>query len=92
MFKLPLPPSPCTLAALTLAATLAALPGGYTFVTFVSDTQIDIGFTDFDPTRADPFQNMSVTLLLTPVPEPGSFALLLAGLAAVGRVVRRRRA
>lgn len=68
------------------------LGGGYTFVTFVSDTQIDIGFTDFDATRPDPFQNMTVTLLLTPVPEPGSYALLLAGLAAVGCVVRRRTA
>lgn len=69
-----------------------ALTGGYTFVTFVSDTQIDIGFTDLDPNRTDPFVNMTVTLLLTPVPEPGSVALLLAGLAAIGSVVRRRRA
>lgn len=67
------------------------LPGGYTFVNFVSDTQIDIGFTDFDPARSDPFQNMTVTLLLTPVPEPGGWALLLAGMAAVGSVARRRR-
>lgn len=67
------------------------LPGGYTFVTFVSPTQIDIGFTDLDAGRADPFQNMSVTLLLTPVPEPGTWALWLAGGMAVAGVVRRRR-
>ena len=69
-----------------------ALPGGYTFVTFVSATQIDIGFTDLDPTRPDPFMNMTVTLLLTPspVPEPESYALWLAGLLAVGSTVRRR--
>ena len=68
-----------------------SLPGGYTFVTFVSPTQIDVGFTDFDPTRPDPYMNMTVTLLLTPVPEPGTAALWLAGLAAMGWVALRRR-
>jgi len=67
------------------------LPGGYTFVTFVSPTQIDIGFTDLDPSRPDPFMNMSVTLMLTPVPEPGTWALWLAGGVAVAGVARRRR-
>ena len=67
------------------------LGGGYTFVTFVSATQIDIGFTDLDPNRPDPFMNMTVTLMLTPVPEPGTAALWLAGLAAVAQVARRRR-
>jgi hypothetical protein len=64
------------------------LPAGYTYVTFVSDTQIDIGFTDFDPNRPDPYMNMTVTLLLTPVPEPAPAALLAAGLLAL--VLRRR--
>ena len=68
-----------------------SLPGGYTFVTFVSPTQIDIGFTDIDPTRPDPFVNMTVTLMLTPVPEPGTATLWLAGLAAMTWVARRRR-
>ena len=68
-----------------------SLPGGYTFVTFVSPTQIDIGFTDIDPTRPDPFANMTVTLMLTPVPEPGTATLWLAGLAAMTWVARRRR-
>ena len=67
-----------------------ALPAGYTFVTFVSDTQIDIGFTDLDPNRPDPYMNMTVTLMLTPVPEPAPAALLLAGLAALA--LRRRAA
>lgn len=34
----------------------------------------------------------SVSLVAAPIPEPGSLALLLAGLAAVGFVVRRRQA
>jgi hypothetical protein len=66
------------------------LPAGYTFVTFVSATQIDIGFTDLDPTRPDPYQNMTVTLMLTPVPEPAPAALMLAG-ATVLLALRRFR-
>jgi hypothetical protein len=68
------------------------LTGGYTFVTFVSPTQIDIGFTDLDAGRPDPFMNMTVTLMLTPVPEPGTWALWLAGGAAMLGVARRRKA
>jgi hypothetical protein len=68
------------------------LPAGYTFVTFVSATQIDIGFTDFDPARTDPYQNMAVTLMLTPVPEPVPAALLLAGLAVLAVARRSRKA
>jgi hypothetical protein len=61
-------------------------------VTFVSPTQIDIGFTDLDAGRPDPFMNMTVTLMLTPVPEPGTWALWLAGGAAMLGVARRRKA
>ncbi len=70
----------------------SALTGGYTFVTFVSATQIDIGFSDFDPNRPDPYTNMTVTLMLTPVPEPATCALLLAGLLLVGGFAQRRAA
>lgn len=67
------------------------LPGGYTYVTFVSDTQIDIGFSDLDPNRPDPYMNMTVTLLLTPVPEPAAGLLLMLGLASVGLLAGLRR-
>jgi hypothetical protein len=66
-----------------------ALPGGYTFVSFVSATQIDIAFTDLDTTRPDPFTNMTVTLLLTPVPEPTPAVLLAAGLTVLAWRSRR---
>ncbi len=42
-----------------------------------------IGFT---------FDIATNTLILAPVPEPGTYAMLLAGLAAVGFMARRRRA
>ncbi len=49
-----------------------------------------------DSLAADPitftFDINTNTLVLAPVPEPGTYAMLLAGLAAVGFMVRRRRA
>ena len=64
--------------------------GDCTCITFVSPTRIDIGFTDLDPNRPDPFTNVTVTLMLTPVPEPGTAALWLAGLGAMTWVAWRR--
>jgi hypothetical protein len=69
-----------------------SLSTGYTFVSFISPTVIEVGFEDIDPMRNinDRWQNMTVRLVLTPVPEPGTYALLLAGLAVVGALARRR--
>lgn len=42
------------------------------------------GVSDYNPPDGTPL------IIFTPVPEPGTYALLLAGLAAVGFVARRR--
>lgn len=41
--------------------------------------------------KAGPGSNFNGQLVLTPVPEPETYALMLAGLAAVGFVAARRR-
>ncbi len=71
----------------------AALGGGYTNVVFTSATEINVYFEDLDPTRPleERWQNMHVQLVLTPVPEASTQAMLLAGLLAMGFVVRKRR-
>lgn len=52
--------------------------------------QFILGFNDGG--RDKDFDDMVIGLNLTPVPEPGTYALMLAGLAAVGFVAKRRRA
>ena len=49
-----------------------------------------LGFND--PGRRDrDFDDMVVGMNLTPIPEPSTYALMLAGLGAVGFLARRRR-
>jgi hypothetical protein len=69
----------------------APLPGGYSRVTHLSPTQIQLGFTDLflDPNGS--FDNVVLLFTLTPVPEPGTLAYLLAGLAVMAGVARRMR-
>lgn len=71
------------------------LPVGYSRVTVISDTEIELGFTDLFLDDNSQFDNVVLRFTLTPVPEPGSWALMLAGLAimaGVGRRVSRRAA
>lgn len=72
----------------------SALSTGYTFVDFVSATEIRLRFEDLDPARLpieDRWQNMEVRLVLTPVPEPSAVILAVAGIGLLGGVARRRR-
>jgi PEP-CTERM motif len=78
----------------TPGAPSTGLPTGYTNVVFTSATEINIFFEDLDPLRLpeqDRWQNMSVRLILTPVPEAGTQAMLLLGLVAVAAFSRARR-
>jgi hypothetical protein len=67
------------------------LPGGYTKVTVLGPTQIQLGFSDLFPDPDGPFDNVVLLFTLTPVPEPGTLAMLLSGLAVVGWLARQRR-
>lgn len=69
----------------------APLPGGYTRVTMLSPTQIQLGFSDLSPDPDGSFDNLVLLFTLTPVPEPGTLAFLLAGLAVMAGVTRRMR-
>lgn len=61
------------------------------YVQFVADVGVDITgliFSNTPPTNAFEVANFSVT---APIPEPETYALMLAGLGAVGFIARRRR-
>ena len=78
----------------TPGAPTSVLPTGYTNVVFTSATEINIFFEDLNPQSLpiqDRWQNMSVQLILTPVPEVGTQAMLLLGLLGVAGVCRARR-
>ena len=71
------------------AAAFAAAPIPFNFTVTGAGTPVkflwaDDGFGDNTP-------GSGISLNVTAVPEPGTYAMLLAGLAAVGFVVKRRR-
>ncbi len=72
-------------------APTTGLSGGYTNVVFTSPTEINVYFEDLDPNRDinSRWQNMSVQLILTPVPEASTYAMMLLGL--LGLVAAKRR-
>lgn len=67
--------------------------GGWTPLTTVGSKTFDlvIGWNDGAKVDAD-YDDHVLGLTLAPVPEPGTYAMMLAGLAAMGFIARRRRA
>jgi hypothetical protein len=81
-------------------ATAVSGSGATRTITFTPEDYLDIelgnalggaGKTDWTLGQAGFQVGDRFSLTVTAVPEPGQYALLLAGLAAVGAVVRRRR-
>ena len=74
---------------------LAALLSNYSY-TFTADSAVTrMQFTDVSSSTINVdgvLDNVSVNALTAPVPEPETYALMLAGLAAMGLVARRRKA
>jgi hypothetical protein len=56
-----------------------------------SGYQYVIGFNDVGYDSRPDFDDLVIGVNFTPVPEPTTYTLILAGLAAIGFVVRRRR-
>lgn len=56
-----------------------------------SGFQYILGFNDIGAGNDSDFDDLVIGVNFTPVPEPSTYALILAGLAAVGFVARRRR-
>ena len=76
----------------TSYAVLGSFSSG-TFVPYTMGGTYDLilGFNDGARVDAD-YDDMVVGLKVTPVPEPETYALMLAGLGALGFVSRRRKA
>lgn len=67
--------------------------GGTIATSWAAGDTLWFRWTDVDNTGADHGLAIdNVSLSVTAVPEPGTYAMLLAGLAAVGFIARRRRA
>ncbi len=68
----------------------AAAPNAFTFSVTAPGTSVK--FLWADDAFGDNTAGSGISVNVTPVPEPGTYAMLLAGLAAVGFVAKRRSA
>ena len=74
----------------TEALAFANAPGPFSFT--VTDPGTSVKFLWADDNFADNTAGSGISLNVTAVPEPATYAMLLAGLAVVGSVARRRKA
>lgn len=75
--------------------------GGGSYLSFVEglgSNQLTVRMSDlfradlYDPANSGDFRNMEFSIALTPaIPEPESYALMLAGLGVLGFIARRRK-
>lgn len=102
-FESPALGTPGTLAGWVFTGSSAGLSSGYSGGSFFSYVEgrgtnaITVHMEDlfpgpgpYDP-GTDTFHDVSFRISLAPVPEPETYAMLLAGLGVLGAVARRRR-
>lgn len=72
--------------------TFGPIVGGFTSIT-VTNAHMDLSASggQFSSISAQPQNELKISLVAMPVPEPQTYAMMLAGLGALGWMARRRR-
>ena len=77
-------------ASLNGTALATAAFGVFRFAYLEGQSTLPLTLTVTGTTITSPLASYSVTMSATPVPEPETYAMMLAGLAAIGFLARRR--